>query len=163
MKLPFQELHRFISWKDRFLRDYEKIRQSDLSFVKKELESLTGEVPENRLLFAIRAMYVGGMEERVEDPEVRAWTNWAGVKTFKTFNGFPNLTDAELTFVFYGIGKLFVPLLLHQRGVKSEAFKALSREEQEEAVFEELDTIWETQLTLLLQALEFLDIKSITK
>ena len=29
------------------------------------------------------SMYVGGYEKRVEDPEVRYWTNWAGIKTYK--------------------------------------------------------------------------------
>ena len=163
MKLPFQEVRKFLSWKERFLRDYERILSSDLSSVKEELKDDFGEVPEERLLTAIRAMYVGGMEERVEDKEVRSWTNWAGLKTYRTFNGFPNLSDIEVAFVFYALGKLFVPLLLHQRGVKSEAFKALSREDQEEAVFEELDTLWETQLTLILQALQLLELNSIRK
>ena len=108
-------------------------------------------------------MYVGGVERRVEDEEIRGWTNWAAVKTYRTFNGFPILSDLEVAFVFYAIGKLFVPLLLHERGVKSEVFKRLSKEEQEEAVLEELDTIWETQLTLILQALKLLDLNSITK
>ncbi len=163
MKLPFHELHRFINWKEKFLRDYEKIEKSDLDLIKEEIKDLWDEEPDERLLKAIRSMYVGGMERRVEDEEIRRWTNWAAVKTYKTFNRFPILSDIELAFVFYAIGKLFVPLLLHERGVKSEAFKRLPREEQEEAVFEELDTIWETQLTLILQALEFLDLKSITK
>lgn len=159
MKLPFQELHRFINWKERFLRDYEKIERSDLDVIRKEIKDLWDGEPDERLLKAIRSMYVGGMERRVEDEEIRRWTNWAAIKTYRTFNGFPILSDIELAFVFYAIGKLFVPLLLHERGVKSEAFKRLSREEQEEAVFEELDTIWETQLTLILQALEFLKLK----
>lgn len=163
MKLPFQELHRFLSWKERFLKDYERIENSDLEVIKEEIKDLWDEEPDERLLKAIRSMYVGGMEHRVEDPEIRRWTNWAAIKTYRTFNRFPVLSDIELAFVFYAIGKLFVPLLLHERGVKSEAFKRLSKEEQEEAVFEELDTIWETQLTLILQALEFLDLKSMTK
>ncbi len=163
MKLPFQELHRYLNWKERFLKDYEKIEKSDLEVIREEIRDLWKGEPDQRLLRAIRSMYVGGMERRVEDEEVRRWTNWAGVKTYETFNGFPVLSDLEVAFVFYSIGKLFVPLLLHERGVKSEAFRRLSREEKEEAVFEELDTIWETQLTLILQALEFLDLKSITK
>ncbi len=163
MKLPFQELHRFINWKDRFLKEYEKILSSDLTVLKKELESRLGEELDPRSLLAIRSMYAGGMEQRVEDPDVRKWTDWAGLKTLRTFNGFPNLSDIELSFVFYSLGKLFVPLLLHQRGVKSEGFKSLTPEEQEEAVFEELDTIWETQLTLILQALGLLELNSITK
>ncbi len=152
-----------MNWKDRFIRDYEKIEGSDLELIREEVKELLGEEPDERLLKAVRSMYVGGMERRVEDPEIRRWTNWAAVKTYKTFNRFPILTEPELAFVFYAIGKLFVPLLMHERGVKSQAFKKLSPEEQEEAVFEELDTIWETQLTLILQALQFLDLKSITK
>ncbi|NPA41204.1 MAG: DUF3467 domain-containing protein [Aquificae bacterium] len=163
MKTPFQELHRYMNWKERFLKDYDKIEQSDLDLIREEVKDLLGEEPDERLLKAVRSMYVGGMEKRVEDEEIRRWTNWAAVKTFNTFNRFPILSDIELAFVFYAIGKLFVPLLMHERGVKSEAFKRLSPEEQEEAVFEELDTIWETQLTLILQALQFLDLKSITK
>jgi len=163
MKLPFHELHRFLSWKERFLKDYDRIEKSDLEVIKEEIKDLWDEEPDERLLRAIRSMYVGGMEHRVEDPKIRRWTNWAAIKTYKTFNRFPILSDIELAFVFYAIGKLFVPLLLHERGVKSEAFKRLSKEEQEEAVFEELDTIWETQLTLILQSLKFLDLKSMTK
>ncbi|WP_457600782.1 DUF3467 domain-containing protein [Hydrogenivirga sp.] len=163
MNHPFKELHRFMNWKDRFLKDYERIESSDLELIRSEVKELLGEEPDDRLLRAVRSMYVGGMERRVEDPEIRSWTNWAAVKTYRTFNGFPTLSDLELAFVFYAVGKLFVPLLLHDRGVKSEAFKKLSREEQEEAVFEELDTIWETQLTLILQALQFLGLNSMTR
>ncbi len=163
MKHPFQELQRYMNWKERFLSDYEKIDGSDLELIREEVKEFLGEEPDERLLKAVRSMYVGGMERRVEDPEIRRWTNWSAVKTYRTFNRFPNLSDMELSFVFYSIGKLFVPLLMHERGVKSQAFKSLSREEQEEAVFEELDTIWETQLTLILQALQFLDLNSIRK
>ncbi|MDQ7082544.1 MAG: DUF3467 domain-containing protein [Aquificota bacterium] len=163
MKHPFQELQRYMNWKERFLSDYERIDRSDLDLMREEIKGLLGEEPDDRLLKAVRSMYVGGMERRVEDPEIRRWTNWAAVKTYRTFNRFPNLSDMELSFVFYSIGKLFVPLLMHERGVKSQAFKSLSREDQEEAVFEELDTIWETQLTLILQALQFLDLNSIRK
>ena len=160
MNLPFKELYRYLGWKDRFEKDYEKILNSDLDFIAKELRTLGIDNPDDRLLRAVRSMYVGGMERRVEDEEIRRWTNWAAVKTYRTFNGLPNLTDKELAFAFYSIGKLFVPLLMHERGVKSESFKKLPKEEQEEAVFDELDTIWETQLTLILQAIQFMDLKS---
>ncbi len=158
MRSPFFELQKFLRWKERFLQDYSKIESGDLEKIREEVKEFLGEEPDERLLKAIRSMYVGGMETRVEDPEIRRWTNWAGVKTYKTFNKFPNLSDIELAFVFYAIGKLFVPLLLHERGVKSEPFKRLSPKEQEEAVLDELDTIWETQLTLILQALQFLNL-----
>ncbi len=158
MTPPFKELYRYLGWKDRFLRDYGKIEEADLSFIEEELKELGEENPDQRLLKAVRSMYVGGMEKRVEDEEIRRWTNWAALKTYRTFNGFPNLSDRQLSFAFYSIGKLFVPLLMHERGVKSESFKRLSRQEQEEAVFEELDTIWETQLTLILQAIQFMDL-----
>jgi hypothetical protein len=160
MNLPFKELYRYLGWKDRFLEDYEKILNSDLGFIAEELKELGIDSPEDRLLKAVRSMYVGGMEHRVEDPEIRRWTNWAALKTYKTFNSFPNLNDTELSFVFYAIGKLFVPLLMHKRGVKSESFKRLSPKEQEDAVLDELDTIWETQLTLILQALQFMNLRS---
>jgi len=156
-------IQRFLNWKERFLRDLPKIEEADLEALKREIKPLWEGEPDKRALLAVRSMYVGGVERRVEDKEVRRWTNWAALKTYRTFNGFPNLSTVEMCFVFYAIGKLFVPLLLHERGVKSEAFKKLSEEEQEEAVFEELDTIWETQLTLILQALEFLDLKAIRK
>ena len=158
MTPPFKELYRYLGWKDRFLRDYGKIEEADLTFIEEELKELGEENPDQRLLKAVRSMYVGGMEKRVEDEEIRRWTNWAALKTYRTFNGFPNLSDRQLSFAFYSIGKLFVPLLMHERGVKSESFKRLSRQEQEEAVFEELDTIWETQLTLILQAIQFMDL-----
>lgn len=163
MKTPFQEVKRFLLWKDKFLEDLKRIEMGDLGPIRKEIKELSENEPDGRLLKAVRAMYVGGMERRVEDPEIRRWTNWAALRTYETFNGFPNLTDTELMFVFYSIGKLFVPLLLHERGVKSEPFRKLSKEEQEEAVLDELDTIWETQLTLILQALELLDLRSIRK
>ncbi len=163
MRTPFQEVKRFANWKEKFLEDLEKIERADLSRIREEIRELLEEEPEERLLKAVKALHVGGMERRVEDPEVRRWANWGAVKTYKTFNGFPNLSDTELYFVFYGLGKLFVPLLLHERGVKSEPFKRLSKEEQEEAVLDELDTLWETQLTLILQAVDLLDLKSITK
>ncbi len=162
MNLPFRELYRYLGWKDRFLKDYERIINSDLSFIHNELKELGVEKINDRLLRAVRSMYVGGMEHRVEDEEIRKWTNWAAVKTYDTFNGFPNLNDTELSFAFYSIGKLFVPLLMHERGVKSEPFKKLSREEQEEVVFDELDTIWETQLTLILQAIQFMDFREVS-
>ncbi len=53
------------------------------------------------------------------------------------------------------IGKVFVPLLLHKRGVKSEAFKGLSKEEQERVVQEELEVVWENHLIRILQILSF--------
>jgi len=92
-----------------------------------------------RLLKALASMYVGGYEKRLEDEEVRYWTNWAGIKTYKTFGGFPQLSDLELSFLFYG--------------VKSESFKKLSPKEQEEAVSEVLDVIWENHLIRILQIL----------
>ncbi|AAC07019.1 DUF3467 domain-containing protein [Aquifex aeolicus] len=159
---PFKELQKFIHWKERFLRDYEKIEKGELEKIREEVKEMLGEEPDERLLKALRSMYVGGMEHRVEDEEIRYWTNWGGVKTYETFNRFPLLSDIELAFVFWALGKLFVPLLMHETGVKSEPFKKLSREEQEEAVLDELDTLWETQLTLILQALQFLDLKSIS-
>jgi len=106
-----------------------------------------------RLLKALASMYVGGYEKRLEDEDVRYWTNWAGIKTYKTLGGFPQLSDVELSFLFYAVGKLFVPLLLHEKGVKSESFKRLSPKEQEEAVSEVLDVIWENHLIRILQIL----------
>ena len=59
----------------------------------------------------IRLIKEGSYEKRVDDPEVRYWTNWAGIKPYKPFNGYPQLTDIDLNFAFYAIGKVIVPLL----------------------------------------------------
>lgn len=101
-------------------------------------------------------MYVGDYEKRLEDSEVRCWTNWAGIRTYRTFNAFPQLSDIELSFVFYAIGKVFVPMLLHERGGRSESFKKLPPEEQEKAVMEELEVIWENHLIRVLQIIPYL-------
>ncbi|MCS7285483.1 MAG: hypothetical protein NZ527_07165, partial [Hydrogenobacter thermophilus] len=73
------------------------------------------------------------------------------------------LSDEELSFLFYCLGKLFVPLLLHEKGVKSESFKALSKEEQESAVSDVLDTIWENHIIRILQVLPYMGLKESTK
>ena len=61
---------------------------------------------------------MGGYEKRVEDPEVRYRTNRAGIKTYKTFNGFPQLSDIELSFAFYAIGKVFCAFAFARKGCK---------------------------------------------
>ena len=152
MKNPFQEFFRYAQWKERFLKDYEEINSKDLSLLESSLQGFDVEKTE-RLLKALASMYVGGYEKRLEDEDVRYWTNWAGIKTYKTFGGFPQLSDLELSFLFYAVGKLFVPLLLHEKGVKSESFKRLSPKEQEDAVSEVLDVIWENHLIRILQIL----------
>ncbi len=159
MRVPHQEFIRYENWKEQFLRDYEVISSRDVDKLAQEISSLYPQ-REERLLKALISMYVGGYEKRVEDPEVRYWTNWAGIKTYKTFNCFPQLSDIELAFVFYAIGKVFVPLLLHERGVKSESFKSLSPEDQEKVVKEELEVIWENHLIRVLQILPFLGLSS---
>lgn len=150
MMKPFQEFIRYSEWKDRFLKDKERIRA---------LENY--ENP--RLSKAIASMYVGGLEHRTQDEEIKKWTDWAGEKTYRTFNGFPQLSDEELSFLFYCLGKLFVPLLLHEKGVKSESFKALTQEEQESAVSDVLDTIWENHIIRILQVLPYMGLKETTK
>ncbi|MCS7262920.1 MAG: DUF3467 domain-containing protein [Aquificaceae bacterium] len=151
MKLPHHEFIRYESWKEQFLRDYPLIATKEAQ----ELEDLQAE---GRLLRAILSMHVGGHERRLEDPDVRHWANWAGLKTYRTFNAFPQLSEVELCFVFYALGKLFVPLLLHERGVRSEPFKRLSPQEQEQAVMQELEVIWENHLIRILQIIPFLDL-----
>lgn len=162
MKLPHQEFIRYSAWKDRFLEAYNSIEAKDVESIGKEIYALYPEADE-RFLRALLSMYVGGYERRVEDPEIRHWTNWAAVETYRTFNAFPNLSDVELAFLFYGLGKLFVPLLLHERGVKSESFKRLSKEEQEAAVREELNVLWENHLIRMLQVLPFFGLGSMSK
>lgn len=159
MRLPHQEFIRYEGWKEQFLKDYREISSRD---VEKLFEDIHDIYPheDQRLAKALISMYVGGYEKRLEDSEVRYWTNWAGIKTYKTFNGFPQLSDIELAFAFYSIGKVFVPLLLHERGVKSESFKKLTKEEQEKAVMEELEVIWENHLIRVLQILPFLRLTS---
>ncbi len=162
MKVPHQEFIRYLGWKERFLEEYSSISSKDTEGIKKEVSELYPK-PDERLLKALVSMYAGGYEKRLEDPLVRYWTNWAGVKTYKTFNTFPNLSDVELAFLFYSMGKIFVPLLLHERGVKSQAFQELSKEEQEKAVQEELDVIWENHLIRILQVLPLLGFSSTSR
>lgn len=148
---PFQEFTRYTEWKDRFLKDRDRIKELELEEPKCE---------DPRISKAIVSMYVGGLEHRLLDEDVKRWTDWAGKKTYKTFNGFPQLSDEELSFLFYCLGKLFVPLLLHEKGVKSESFKALDQSKQEYAVSEVLDTIWENHIIRILQILPYVDLKS---
>ncbi|MFN7065037.1 MAG: hypothetical protein ACK4OF_02660 [Aquificaceae bacterium] len=51
---------------------------------------------------------------------------------------------------------------MHEKGVKSEAFKGLSPEEQERVVQEELEVIWENHLIRILQISPFLSLNSKT-
>ncbi|MFN7065038.1 MAG: hypothetical protein ACK4OF_02665 [Aquificaceae bacterium] len=104
MKAPHYEFIRYENWKEQFLRDHEKITSKGLEDLAKKIENIYSEV-EERFLKAILSMYLGGYGKRVQDPEVRYWTNWAGVKTYKTFNKFPQLSDIEVSFLFYSIGK----------------------------------------------------------
>ncbi len=161
LRVPHQEFIRYEGWKEQFLKDYEKINSRDIHKLAQEIEEMYPE-QEERLFKALISMYVGGYEKRLEDPEIRYWTNWAGIKTYRTFNGFPQLSDMELAFAFYAMGKVFVPLLLHEKGVKSKSFKGLSQEEQEKAVMEELEVIWENHLIRVLQILPFLGFNSMS-
>jgi hypothetical protein len=151
---PFQEFSRYAEWKERFLKEQERI---------KKIQSEVFNVQDQRLSKAMASMYVGGLEQRLRDEEIKRWTDWAVDKTYRTFNTFPQLSDLELSFLFYCLGKLFVPLLLHEKGVKSESFKNLSEEEQENAVSEVLDTIWENHLIRILQIIPYVGLNSTTK
>ncbi len=154
-------LRRLILWRKRFLRDWDP-SDADAHLLK-DLRRILGEEPEERLLMAVSALRAGGGAWRLKDPEVRFWAVRGAVETYRAFNGFPHLSGEELAFVFYGLGKLFVPLLMHERGVRSESFKSMSPTEREDAVLEELDTLWETQLPLILRALQLLGLKSMRK
>jgi hypothetical protein len=94
LKNPFQEFFRYAQWKERFLKDYEEINSKDLSLLESSLQGFDVEKTE-RLLKALASMYVGGYEKRLEDEDVRYWTNWAGIKTYRTFGGFPRLSDVD--------------------------------------------------------------------
>ncbi|ADC89220.1 hypothetical protein Thal_0586 [Thermocrinis albus DSM 14484] len=146
MKYPYAEFIRYIEWRDRYLKECEELPPF-----------------QDRFLRALECMYVGGVKQRTEDPEVKHWADWAALKTYRHFNGFPHLSDKELMFVFYVLGKLLIPLLLHEKGVKSESFKALSLQDQEKAVEDVLDTIWEQNIIRLLQILPQMDLNSTTK
>ncbi len=152
MKTPFQEFFRYGEWKERFLREYENIESKVRYLRESEINKLYPEIDE-RSLKALGCMHVGGYEKRLEDQDVLFWTNWAFFKTYKTFGGLSQLSEKELCFLFYSLGKIFVPLLLHEKGVKSESFKALSPEEQEKAVSDVLDTVWENHFIRILQIL----------
>ena len=154
-------LRRFILWRKRFLEDWDP-SDTDTRLLE-DLRSILGKEPEERLLMAVSALRAGGGMWRLEDPEVRFWAVRGAVETYRAFNGFPHLSEEELAFVFYALGKLFVPLLMHERGVRSERFKSMSPAEREKAVLAELDTLWETQLPLILRALQLLGLKSMRK
>lgn len=149
---PFPEFIRYSKWKDQFLQSYPKVQRL--------WSSLRGEEKDDRFSMALASMYVGGMEHRLNDKSVKRWARWACEKTYKTYNAFSWLSDIELCFIFYSIGKLFIPLLLHEKGVNSESFKSLTQEEQEEAVSQVLDTLWENHLIRLLQILPYEDLNS---
>ncbi|MCS7285430.1 MAG: hypothetical protein NZ527_06895, partial [Hydrogenobacter thermophilus] len=78
MKNPFQEFTRYSEWKERYLKDRDRIKEINPK--------------PSRLSEAIASMYVGGLEHRTQDEEIKKWTDWAGEKTYRTFNGFPQLS-----------------------------------------------------------------------
>ncbi|MEN3033613.1 MAG: hypothetical protein ABDH18_01315 [Aquificaceae bacterium] len=139
---PFEEFFRFKAWSERYKEEFKP--PSTASRFEKAME----------------AMRFGGRKERLLDSRVLYWTDFCGNYTYRLFNSFENLTDEELCFVFYVLGKLFIPLLLHERGVCSEAFSKLSEKEQEEAVLEEINAILENKIVGLLQSLPYLNLNS---
>lgn len=161
MKIPHYDFIKYKRWKEQFIKDFYRITPEKKEKALKELENLYPQADE-RLLMAVLFMYLGGHEKRIEDPEVRYWATWACIKTYETFNSFPQLSNVALSFLFYAIGKVFIPLLLHERGVKSESFKSLPFQEQERVVMEELEVIWKNHLIKLLQILPLLDLNSVT-
>ncbi|MCS7083387.1 MAG: hypothetical protein NZL90_00180 [Aquificaceae bacterium] len=138
---PFGELSRFRSWAQRFKEEFSP---PDAQRFEKALE----------------AMRFGGRKERLLDERVYYWTNFCAEYTYRLFNSFKDLNDNELCFVFYALGKLLVPLFLHERGVCSEAFSKLSKDEQEKAVLEELNSLLENQIIGILQSLPYLNLNS---
>jgi len=58
---PFKELQRFIHWKERFLKDYEKIKKGGIDVIGREVKEILGKEPDDRLLKTLRSMYIGGM------------------------------------------------------------------------------------------------------
>ncbi len=99
--------------------------------------------------FAELTRYLGWKDRFLEDYGYR------GCKITQS----STLYDRALAFLFYALGKLFVPLLLHERVVKSQGFKALSIKDQEKAILEELDIIWENHLIRILHILPYLQLK----
>ncbi len=113
----------------------------------------------DREALALASAIIGGIESRTKDEEVRHWAIWGVMETMKTFNGFPKLSENQLSYLFFVLGRHFIPVLLHEKGIKSDSFKALSQEEQLKAVSDVLDINFENVVIRCLQAIDFLHIE----
>lgn len=141
-------LQKYIDLYEKYKNKKEEIEHYKMDFTQDPRTSL-----------AIASAIIGGIESRTKDEEVRRWAIWGVLETLKTFNNFPRLSDNQISYLFFVLGRHFIPILLHEKGVKSESFKALTEEEQIKAVSDVLDINFENVVIRCLQAIDFLHIE----
>jgi hypothetical protein len=146
---PIKPLQKYIDLYEKYKASKENIQD-----YKKDFNEENG-----RLAIAIASAIIGGIESRAKDEEVRRWAIWGVKETMKTFNSFPRLSENQLSYLFFVLGRHFVPVLLHEKGIKSDSFKALPEEEQLKAVMDVLDINFENVVIRCLQAIDFLHIE----
>ncbi len=148
---PVKPLQKYIDLYDKYKDASKSIQNYKEEFINKTTD--------DRLALAIASAIIGGIESRTKDEEVRRWAIWGVEQTMKTFNGFPRLSENQLSYLFFVLGRHFIPILLHEKGIKSDSFKALSEEEQIKAVMDVLDINFENVVIRCLQAIDFLHIE----
>lgn len=149
MEDPIKPLQKYIDLYEKYKVSIESIEKYKESFDQQD----------KRMALAIASAIIGGIESRTHDIEIKKWAMWGVLETMKTFNNFSKLSDNQLSYLFFVLGRHFIPTLLHDRGVKSESFKNLSEEEQLKAVEDVLDINFENVVIRCLQAIEFLKIE----
>lgn len=144
--IDYKETKKFADLLTKYLESKEDIKNLLEKINKNEIldiaKALNIEIDERALLL-ISAFIEGGIEKRYQDEEIRYWAIWGALKTYETFNGFKHISPNRAMYIFFTLGRHYIPTLLHEKGVKYEAFKKLSKKEQEKAVKEVLDVYWE--------------------
>ncbi len=148
---PVKPLQKYIDLYEKYKDATKNIQNYKQDFVNKNTSE--------RLALAIASAIIGGIESRTKDEEVRKWAIWGVEQTMNTFNNFPKLSENQLSYLFFVLGRHFIPVLLHEKGIKSDSFKALSEEEQLKAVMDVLDINFENVVIRCLQAIDFLHIE----
>ncbi len=148
MEDPVKPLQKYIDLYEKYKSSKEDIEHYKLDFTENPRTSL-----------AIASAIIGGIESRTKDEETKYWAIWGVLETLKTFNGFPRLSNNQLSYLFFVLGRHFIPVLLHEKGVKSDAFKSLNKDDQIKAVQDVLDINFENVVIRCLQAIEFLHIE----
>lgn len=148
---PIKPLQKYIDLYEKYKEATKNIQNYKQEFVNQSTNE--------RLAIAIASAIIGGIESRTKDEEVRRWAIWGVEQTMKTFNNFPKLSENQLSYLFFVLGRHFIPVLLHEKGIKSDSFKALSEEEQLKAVMDVLDINFENVVIRCLQAIDFLHIE----